>query len=218
MKYCKDFDHYTSLILAQHPFMCIIMHFSSHYTNNMQRLHKIIVLCNASCKLFLFLSSLSAFSVHYYYLQPARQAKQEPARQAHQKPARQAKQEPARPLHQKPARLPAARRIIRKENQKTKFFNSLHIFLFRLQCAAAGQRQCFAAQPVIGFSVFIIINRVSIRLDIPAFFIAITKRIYMAVSGHVPRAVSAEIHFAVRRRARCIKSPRDKSSPLSAPA
>ena len=26
MKYCKDFDHYTSLILAQHPFMCIIMH------------------------------------------------------------------------------------------------------------------------------------------------------------------------------------------------
>ena len=104
MKYCKDFDHYTSLILAQHPFMCIIMHFSSHYTNNMQRLHKIIVLCNASCKLFLFLSSLSAFSAHYY-LQPARQAKQEPAR----------------PLHQKPARLPAARRIIRKENQKTKF-------------------------------------------------------------------------------------------------
>ena len=113
MKYCKDFDHYTSLILAQHPFMCIIMHFSSHYTNNMQRLHKIIVLCNASCKLFLFLSSLSAFSVHYYYLQPARQAKQEPARQAHQKPARQA--------HQKPARLPAARRIIRKENQKQSF-------------------------------------------------------------------------------------------------
>ena len=199
MKYCKDFDHYTFLILAQHPFMCIIMHFSSHYTNNMQRLHKIIVLCNASCKLFLFLSSLSAFSAHYYYLQPARQAKQEPARQAHQKSARQA--------HQKPARLPAARRIIRKENQKTKFFNSLHIFLFRLQCAAAGQRQCFAAQPVIGFSVFIIINRVSIRLDIPAFFIAITKRIYMAVSGHVPRAVSAEIHFAVRRRALCIKAP-----------
>lgn len=66
MKYCKDFDHYTSLILAQHPFMCIIMHFSSHYTNNMQRLPKIIVLCNASCKLFLFLSSLSAFSAHYY--------------------------------------------------------------------------------------------------------------------------------------------------------
>ena len=97
MKYCKDFDHYTSLILAQHPFMCIIMHFSSHYTNNMQRLPKILVLCNASCKLFLFLSSLSAFSVHYYYLQPARQAKQEPAR------------------------LPAARHIIRKENQKTKF-------------------------------------------------------------------------------------------------
>ena len=30
----------------------------------------------------------------------------------------------------------------------------------------------------------------------------------MAVSGHVPRAVSAEIHFAVRRRALCIKSPR----------
>lgn len=54
MKYCKDFDHYTFLILAQHPFMCIIMHFSSHYTNNMQRLHKIIVLCNASCKLFCF--------------------------------------------------------------------------------------------------------------------------------------------------------------------
>lgn len=112
MKYCKDFDHYTSLILAQHPFMCIIMHFSSHYTNNMQRLPKIIVLCNASCKLFLFLSSLSAFSAHYY-LQPARQAKQEPARQARQEPARQA--------HQKSARLPAARRIIRKENQKTKF-------------------------------------------------------------------------------------------------
>lgn len=112
MKYCKDFDHYTSLILAQHPFMCIIMHFSSHYTNNMQRLPKIIVLCNASCKLFLFLSSLSAFSAHYY-LQPARQAHQKPARQAHQEPARQAKQEPAR--------LPAARRIIRKENQKTKF-------------------------------------------------------------------------------------------------
>ena len=64
MKYCKDFDHYTSLILAQHPFMCIIMHFSSHYTNNMQRLPKIIVLCNASCKLFLFLSSLSAFCAH----------------------------------------------------------------------------------------------------------------------------------------------------------
>ena len=183
MKYCKDFDHYTSLILAQHPFMCIIMHFSSHYTNNMQRLPKIIVLCNASCKLFLFLSSLSAFSVHYYYLQPARQAHQKPARQAHQKPARQAHQKSARQAHQNPAwqahqksaRLPAARRIIRKENQKTKFFNSLHIFLFRLQCAAAGQRQCFAAQPVIGFSVFIIINRVSIRLDIPAFFIAITK-------------------------------------------
>ena len=112
MKYCKDFDHYTSLILAQHPFMCIIMHFSSHYTNNMQRLPKIIVLCNASCKLFLFLSSLSAFSAHYY-LQPARPAHQKPARQAHQEPARQAKQEPAR--------LPAARRIIRKENQKTKF-------------------------------------------------------------------------------------------------
>ena len=112
MKYCKDFDHYTSLILAQHPFMCIIMHFSSHYTNNMQRLHKIIVLCNASCKLFLFLSSLSAFSAHYY-LQPARQAKQEPARQAKQAPAQQA--------HQKPARLPAARRIIRKENQKQSF-------------------------------------------------------------------------------------------------
>lgn len=169
MKYCKDFDHYTFLILAQHPFMCIIMHFSSHYTNNMQRLPKIIVLCNASCKLFLFLSSLSAFSAHYY-LQPARQAKQEPARQAKQKPARQA--------HQKPARLPAARRIIRKENQKTKFFNSLHIFLFRLQFAAAGQRQCFAAQPVIGFSVFIIINRVSIRLDIPAFFIAYEANLY----------------------------------------
>lgn len=113
MKYCKDFDHYTFLILAQHPFMCIIMHFSSHYTNNMQRLHKILVLCNASCKLFLFLSSLLAFSVHYYYLQPARQARQEPARQA--------KQEPARQAHQKPARLPAARRIIRKENQKTSF-------------------------------------------------------------------------------------------------
>ena len=112
MKYCKDFDHYTSLILAQHPFMCIIMHFSSHYTNNMQRLPKIIVLCNASCKLFLFLSSLSAFSAHYY-LQPTRQAKQEPARQV--------KQEPARQAHQKSARLPAARRIIRKENQKTKF-------------------------------------------------------------------------------------------------
>lgn len=112
MKYCKDFDHYTSLILAQHPFMCIIMHFSSHYTNNMQRLHKILVLCNASCKLFLFLSSLSAFSAHYY-LQPARQAKQEPARQAKQAPAQQA--------HQKPARLPAARRIIRKENQKQSF-------------------------------------------------------------------------------------------------
>lgn len=112
MKYCKDFDHYTSLILAQHPFMCIIMHFSSHYTNNMQRLHKILVLCNASCKLFLFLSSLSAFSAHYY-LHPARQAKQEPARQAKQAPAQQA--------HQKPARLPAARRIIRKENQKQSF-------------------------------------------------------------------------------------------------
>ena len=112
MKYCKDFDHYTSLILAQHPFMCIIMHFSSHYTNNMQRLPKIIVLCNASCKLFLFLSSLSAFSAHYYL---------QPARQAHQKPARQAKQEPARQAHQKPARLPAAKRIIRKENQKTSF-------------------------------------------------------------------------------------------------
>lgn len=112
MKYCKDFDHYTSLILAQHPFMCIIMHFSSHYTNNMQRLPKIIVLCNASCKLFLFLSSLSAFSAHYY-LQPARQARQEPARQA--------KQEPARQAHQEPARLPAARHIIRKKNQKTKF-------------------------------------------------------------------------------------------------
>lgn len=120
MKYCKDFDHYTSLILAQHPFVCIIMHFSSHYTNNMQRLHKIIVLCNASCQLFLFLSSLSAFSAHYY-LQPAWQAKQEPARQTHQKPARQAKQEPARQAHQKSARLPAARRIIRKENQKTSF-------------------------------------------------------------------------------------------------
>ena len=120
MKYCKDFDHYTSLILAQHPFMCIIMHFSSHYTNNMQRFPKIIVLCNASCKLFLFLSSLSAFSAHYY-LQPARQAKQEPARQAKQEPARQAKQKPARQAHQKPARLPAARRIIRKENQKTSF-------------------------------------------------------------------------------------------------
>lgn len=187
MKYCKDFDHYTSLILAQHPFMCIIMHFSSHYTNNMQRLPKIIVLCNASCKLFLFLSSLSAFSAHYY-LQPARQAHQSQR-------GRQSKSQ-------------RGRRIIRKENQKTKFFDSLHIFLFRLQFAAAGQRQCFAAQPVIGFSVFIIINRVSIRLDIPAFFIAITKRIYMAVSGHVPRAVSAEIHFAVRRRALCIKSPR----------
>ncbi len=182
MKYCKDFDHYTSLILAQHPFMCIIMHFSSHYTNNMQRLHKILVLCNASCKLFLFLSSLSAFSAHYY-LQPARQA------------------------HQEPARLPRRQAHHQKRESKTKFFNSLHIFLFRLQCAAAGQRQCFAAQPVIGFSVFIIINRVSIRFDIPAFFIAITKRIYMAVSGHVPRAVSAEIHFAVRRRALCIKSP-----------
>lgn len=90
MKYCKDFDHYTSLILAQHPFMCIIMHFNSHYTNNMQRLHKIIVLCNAPCKLFLFLSSLSAFSAHYYL---------QLARQAHQKPARQAKQEPARQAH-----------------------------------------------------------------------------------------------------------------------
>ena len=108
MKYCKDFDHYTSLILAQHPFMCIIMHFSSHYTNNMQRLPKIIVLCNASCKLFLFLSSLSAFSVHYYYLQPARQA--------HQKPAQQA--------HQKPARLPAARRIIKKQSFSILFISS----------------------------------------------------------------------------------------------
>ena len=103
MKYCKDFDHYTSLILAQHPFMCIIMHFSSHYTNNMQRLHKILVLCNASCKLFLFLSSLSAFSAHYY-LQPARQAKQEPARQA----------------HQKPARLPAASRIKSQRGRQSK--------------------------------------------------------------------------------------------------
>ena len=116
MKYCKDFDHYTSLILAQHPFMCIIMHFSSHYTNNMQRLPKIIVLCNASCKLFLFLSSLSAFSVHYYYLQPARQAHQKPAQQAHQKPARQAKQ--------KPARLPAARCIIRKQSFSILFISS----------------------------------------------------------------------------------------------
>lgn len=104
MKYCKDFDHYTSLILAQHPFMCIIMHFSSHYTNNMQRLPKIIVLCNASCKLFLFLSSLSAFSAHYY-LQPARQAHQSQR-------GRQSKSQ-------------RGRRIIRKENQKTKFFDSL---------------------------------------------------------------------------------------------
>lgn len=98
MKYCKDFDHYTSLILAQHPFMCIIMHFSSHYTNNMQRLHKILVLCNASCKLFLFLSSLSAFSVHYYYLQPrGRRIKSQRGRQSKSQRGRRIKSQHACP-------------------------------------------------------------------------------------------------------------------------
>ena len=57
MKYCKDFDHYTSLILAQHLFMCIIIHFSSHYANNMQTFSVFVFVIGVFCTLLLSAAS-----------------------------------------------------------------------------------------------------------------------------------------------------------------
>ena len=77
---------------------------------------------SVSCKLFLFLSSLSAFSAHYYLpASAARQSKSQRGRRIKSQRGRRIKSQ-TRQAHQKPARLPAARRIIEKRESKGQTF------------------------------------------------------------------------------------------------